>query len=329
MGMNKLKKWVKKNITALTISLHNVEKDLLAQRASSLSDDVKYVKKNTDGTLADNLLKGEVTQEVRNLRWRTYKIFDKMQDIKVNITNQVRDENDESFKAEDYDNSLYQTTTNVKDNKESIKKVKLDSYDDNELELCFLNHEVTLSVLDMFDTKYINEKNEKIDDETTSLGNIEGGDFYSFYKNSSRILIGREGVPKFDIEKYTKKINIRTINDKTKLIEFYVSKYPDEYNKRTSLFISEIKKAMKNPIASSTIDIKSVSFISDKSIGVKDFYLFEYKNLVFDKIVDFDGHYIIKYKGDVTIDGEYIGNKYIEEGLEEKYKNKEAKKISF
>ena len=60
--------------------------------------------------------------------------------------------------------------------------------------------------------------------------------------------------------------------------------------------------------------------------GSEDFLLYSYGDLNFDKIIEFDGYYVIKFKSKVLIDGKDILLDYIEPELEKKYENKERKK---
>jgi hypothetical protein len=73
------------------------------------------------------------------------------------------------------------------------------------------------------------------------------------------------------------------------------------------------------------LEILGVKFISYNTIGAADFFEFEYEINKFDKIVEYDGHYVIKFIANVITNGESIYEKYREEELEERYKNKERK----
>ena len=53
---------------------------------------------------------------------------------------------------------------------------------------------------------------------------------------------------------------------------------------------------------------------------------YHYKVNGFDKLVEFDGNYIIKFKSEVILNGEYLLEKYRMKDLDAKYKNKERKK---
>jgi hypothetical protein len=82
---------------------------------------------------------------------------------------------------------------------------------------------------------------------------------------------------------------------------------------------------MVNKFSVNFLDINKVEFITYNCLGVSDFLLYEYINLVFDKITEFDGYYLIKYKSVNSINGERILDKYKSEDLEKRYENKERK----
>ena len=198
--------------------------------------------------------------------------------------------------------------------------------------MVFLNNEITIGTFDAV-TKYFKEYDTPINsindnnDNVVSHGEISSLEYFATNKAEKPINITREHTPKFLIENFTKKINIRKIDNTKKLIEFYVSKYPDEYNKNSKLFIKEIEKAIKLGQRNiSFLEIDEVEFVTNKTIGATDFLKYSFKILNFDKIVEFDGNYVIKFVSETLIDGENILLKYVEEELEEKYNKKEAKK---
>ena len=73
--IKKIKKWVNTKASVLTIALSNVEKNALTQTNEMLGSDINQTQRHTQGQLADALINGEITQEVKNLRWRTYKVL--------------------------------------------------------------------------------------------------------------------------------------------------------------------------------------------------------------------------------------------------------------
>lgn len=312
--IKKLSKWVKKNMTILSLSLSNVEKNALGQKAETLVDDVNHVRRNTEGQLADSLLHGEVTQEVKELVWRNYKILKQVDGLISEIVG--------------YDKNGYPIVKTKKvDKKRSLEHIKLDDYDSYKLEMSLNNDDITLSVKDVLSSKYVTEKEEavRIKDDVRAIADISGLEYYGFYKTQKPLTIERSIIPKFDIEKYTTKLNVRTIDEKNKLLEFYVSKYPHEYSKTSKLFINEVKKAIKNPLISNMLEIKTVSFITSNTLGADNFMLYKYEIVKFDKIIEFNGYYVIKFLAKTLINGEDVLEKHRETELDKKYENKERK----
>jgi len=145
------------------------------------------------------------------------------------------------------------------------------------------------------------------------------------FKNTYPLTIKRKIISSFDIEKYTKKLNVRIIDNNKRLLEFYISKYPDIENKTHKLFINKLKKTIDNPNSSNIFNIDSVYFITNKTIGVVDLLEFEFNNLIYDKTIEFDGYYVVKFVGEIEKNGLDLTNKYLNEKLEIKYDNKVKK----
>lgn len=288
--------WIKRKMVLLAISMAEVEKNTLGQSGGKELGSVNQERRHRQGSLADSLKQGEINQEVKDLRWRMYKVLDESQGFATKI---VGYEEDGTPITETVQTSVDEQ------GRSSISKIKVDDHDDYPVELVVNNDAETKSVSVMFD---------EISDEMSSG------------KDSDRVISCiRELRAKFEIEKFSKKMNVRTISKIEKLLEFYVSIYPDGDNRKSNLFISEIKKAIKNPRIADFLDIIGVEFVSYNTIGVKNLHQFEYKVTGFDKIIEYDGYYVVKFKADVVKDGESLYDKFKEEDLEERYKNKEKK----
>jgi hypothetical protein len=320
--MDNIKKWFSKKAAMLSLSFANVEKNMLGQRGESLENDAKEHVRHTKGQLADSLVNGEITQEVIDLRWKIYKIL-KQQEGTVT-----------KFVGYDEDNMPIIETYSY-DTEEQVKKIKIDPTDSYPLEMVVDNTSITLDVKDSIDNKLIKLYDEPEENKLTvgdveetiiSHGSISSNDFFSTSKGGKSIIVGREFFPKFNIENFTEKVNVRTIDASNKLIEFYVSKYPDELNRTSKLFINEIKKAMLNPSGSNMLEIKEIGFITNNTLGKRNYLEFKYEVTSFDKITEFNGYYLIKFIAKVTTDGFDVLEKFKSESLEIKYKNKEKKK---
>jgi hypothetical protein len=325
--MGKVKNWVNKKVAIISLALANVEKNAFSQTGEPLNNDVNQVRRHTEGQLADSLIHGEITQEVINLRWRTYKI--------------LKESDSRTAEVVGYDDDgMPIVKTRKKDKKVGLRKIKLDSTDPYPLEMIVENEEITIGVKEAINNNFINsnetpkettdtfvdtntlkEEEEKI----TIHGNIDSNEFFASHKTQKPIIISRMFFPKFSIENFTKKLNIRTIDKNNKLLEFYVSMYPNEYDKTSKFFLNEVKKAVKNPASTNMLEIKDVSFVTYKTIGADDFLEYKYEIIKFDKIVEFNGYYVIKFLATVMIDGEDILEKHRVTELDEKYKNKTKK----
>lgn len=315
----KISEWLTNKMISLSLALHGVEKNALGQSNGQLDGNTAQEQRHTQGQLADSLKHGEATQEVLNLRWRTYKILQACDGLTAEIVGYD-------------DDGIPIVKTHKRNKKQGLKKVNQDSFDNYQLEMVVDNSEIVSSGNEAFDNNNINVFNEAIinkndhgDIVSATHGEITGSEYFATYKSDNPIIIERKDLPTFLIENFTKKLHIRKINETDKLLEFYVSKYPDEYNRTSRLFISELKKIIDYGKKSTLLDILGVSFITHKTIGVDDFLAYKYDIKSFDKIIEYNGHYVIKFKGNVIVNGNNILEDRRVIKLDEKYKNKEKK----
>jgi hypothetical protein len=322
--MEKISKWLKKQMTAIALATANVEKNALGQESIDLGNNTDAHQRHNQGTLADSLVQGEITEEVKNLRWRMFKVLDASNKMIVSSLG-VDEEGYHTLDIEQPDSV---------GSKVLLSKVKIDDFDDYPLELVIDNKEIAIGSMDAvnedlkeynYDERKASVEADEDGDAKATIGEITNEAYHATIKGEKPVKVIRELRPKFEIERFTKKLNVRKINDKERLLEFYVSIYPDEYDKRSKLFLSELKRAMKNPRVINMLDITAVGFTTYKAIGVKDFHEYQYKITGFDKIVEFNGHYIIKFKSEVIVNGEYLLEKYRLSELDKKYENKERK----
>lgn len=314
-----IKTWFSKKIGMLSLALSNVEKNALSQTGEGLGSDVTQTRRMTQGQLADSLINGEITQEVLNLKWRTYKILKASEGVTAEIVGYD-------------DDGMPITKVRKKNKKNSLSKVKLDSSHDYKLEMVVDNNEIVIGSNDAMNNEDINlldeanlNYNDKGEIESATHGNISFNDYLASHKTEKPIFITRKEQQKFNLENYTKKLNIRSIDDETKMLEFYVSIYADEYNRSSRLFISEIKKIISSETLTTSLDIDKINFISYKTLGSDDFLEYEYIVKNFDSIIEFNGYYVIKFICGVSINGKDILDEHRVESLDKKY-NEKAKK---
>lgn len=323
--MKKVSKWLKRQSAYLSLAMAGVEKNALGQKGDALDKTITQERRHSQGTLADSLKQGEVTQEVMDLRWRTYKILNAVENYKAEIVDYVKtiDENGKEI-------ILPVTKVSKVDKKRGLKKVKVDNFDSFPLEMIVDNTEITLDGseamkdIESFKEVIIN-KDDKGEIVSATHGEINAEEYFAKNKGENPVKINRSSLPKFEIERFTKKLCVRTINETDRLLEFYVSMYPDEFNRTTRLFISDIKKAIANPRQADFLVFDGVEYITYKTIGVDDFLHYSYSNIEFDKIVEFNGFYVIKFKAKLVVNGDNIFNQYKQDELEQKYEVKAKK----
>lgn len=320
--------YLNRKFALLSLSLSRVEKSVLTQKSDALGDIGSMEQTYHQGMLADALLRGEITMPVKELRWRLYKVLSESKNKTAKIV------------GYDDDGLPIVETYNIE--KYKLDKVTRDNFDSYPVELVVMNEDITKSTFEAFsnDKLQVNPKgdNTPIDGKImfdlvgadvwsgNTLAEISFDDMVATMQSKKTIYVDRDIKPKFEIENYVKKLLVRNINETEKLLEFYISSYQDEYDRKTMFLIAEIKKAIKNPRASDILDINKVGFITEKTIGAADGLEFEYQIKNFDKIVEFNGHYVIKFIAEVTVNGDNIFEKYKLAELEKRYENKEAKK---
>jgi len=314
-----LKKWLKQKAAIISLAISNVEKSALNNTGDVLDVTSSHHQRLNQGILADSLINGEITEEVQNLKWRTYKILKATEGVSAEIIGYDED-------------NMPITRVIKKDNKKTLKKVKLDDIDNFELEMVLDNTEIASGGNEAMDNEHVSiydvakinydDKGEVI---SASHGEIDGVEFYATNKTERPIKIIRDNVPNFFLENFTKKLNIRKIDKDHRMLEFYVSKYPDEYNRTSRLFISAVKKAIENPHQAPMLEFNGVEFVTYKTLGVSDYLEYQYEIQSFDKIIEFNGFYVIKFIATVKTDGRDITEEHRVEELDKKY-NEKAKK---
>lgn len=279
--------WTKKQFLMLSLAMARVEKNALSQSGESLSDGHQIVQSNKAGMLSQALKNGEVTEEVKLLRHRLYKILDESSKLTIKWG---RDANGK-------------VNYELIDRSSAMKRIKADPFDSYKVELVIDNTSISGSIGD---------------------SSLENPDDTNVEKN---IICGRNGItPKFELEKYTSKLFVRYIADNERLLELYIPKYVDSYNRKSIFLVSELKKLITNPKYSDILDITTLGFITFNAIGAQDFREFVYNIIKLDKIVEHNGDYIVKFKAEVVVNGDNVISKYTHDEQEERYNNKERRK---
>ena len=294
-----MKKQFRNFVTGLSMALSSVEKNALKRTDELLSSDITATQRHSQGTLADALINGEVTQEVENLRWRMHKVLQHTQNYKTEITG--------------YDENGFAITKTTKLGvKNALAKLKPDTFDIYPVEMLINNTEITKSISDVYTSSSI--KAEKVTKEEMNL----------YHKGEHKLIITRESLPTFFIEKFITKIMVRGIEGSNKLIDCYISKYKNPNLPSSKQFLLEINKVIEGK-RSYIFDMTKLSFVTNSDIGVLDELLYEYDEIRLDKIVEYNDSLIIKLFATERISGEYINEKYRVKRIDDKYDERNRK----
>jgi hypothetical protein len=328
--------WIKKQITNIALTMSNIEKNTLGQENIDGGIETGKYQRLNQNSLMNALLRGEMNDEVEKLRWRIYKTISSIKNYGSKVIGYADDGHPiiETFYVGD---------------EENLSKIKLDSSDTYPLIMVVDNTNISSGVgaslnkdIEIYKeseettTKnIIDESILNIDDSVNTETNISLniGDSKTIGETKDTtpqlnlpISIIRKHRPKFELENYTKKLHVKKITHKEFLLEFFISKYPEQFDKNHHFFLSDIKKIIDNSRRyNSTLDFNTVSFLTNNTVGVPDFLEFEYSIKKFDKIVEFNEFYVVKFISEVTIEARSIIDQFRNAELDEKYNNKEKR----
>lgn len=228
------------------------------------------------------LLKGEITQQVEELRYRTYKV-------------------DKESKQYEY----YAPTLALKKDAQDTKFMKYDDSDGLELITIQPNEPMV----------------ETIEDGLEQLGGRGKATEY-------RIKIARNFTPRYKVEEYMTRLDVKKFDENHVILDMYFSKYPNVSDFKSKGFVREIEKIRDEKIKSDILDYEEISFITSHAYRMNDMVKFVFNNIWFKEVVEFDGHYILRFKASIHYDNLDLTKKYYSKTMEEKYKNKEKKDIA-
>lgn len=254
----------------------------------------------SENRVSKDLLKGEVTQQVEELRYRTYKV-------------------DRESKQFEY----FSPTKALRYEKQDSKFVKYDNSDNLELITIQPNHAQTANVYDA--TKDIDFMQAELSDKQ---GNVKINVGHFDVENTYNIKIERDFMPRFRLEVYTTRLVVKKLDDKDNMIlDFYVSKYPQEKDMKSIYFIKEVEKMLSGYRQSDITSMSRISFVTSHAYGLNDMIEFKFDRIYFRDILEYDGHYVLKFKAHAYVNGKDQTDEYYSKTMDEKYKNHERKEV--
>lgn len=212
-----------------------------------------------------DMLKGEITQEVIELRHEMY--FAERASKKYKYTGNGR-----AVKMNDI----------IKYNGD------LETSDGLDISIVQENKEDIGSLLDY---EIYNIGNE------VALGEKSQGDLNKVKEKKFTIKIKRDFLAKFNIEQYTEKIVIKQLNDDESIIDIYVYQYMKQFNNIHKLFLKQIEQIYTGDIRNDIIEFNSISFITNNAYGAEDLLEYEFSNIQFENIIRFNEFYVLRFLG--------------------------------
>lgn len=147
-------------------------------------------------------------------------------------------------------------------------------------------------------------------------------------RSDYHVKIVREGVPRFYIEDYVKKVVVKDAGDNY-VLDLYCSMYPRQFNERKDkAFLSEVKKIKQGCLNNDVIDFQRISWVTSNAWGADDWLQYVFIDFEYYDIIEFDGNYIFRFGCKAETFGENLLDKIYSASADEKYKKKEAKKNS-
>lgn len=229
-------------------------------------------KKEVQNVYAD-LLRGEVTQEVRELRHEMY-----------------------------YAERLSHEYT-YGGNGRVVKKNRMFTYNGN------------IEISDGYPIQVIQENREDI---TLTSDFKDTRDF--------TLKIGREFVPTMRIEEYTTKLVVKRIDKDKVILDFYTPIMPRQFDRRSRIFTNALGKIYEGDVKSDIIDFNSVAFTSYNAYGSEDLKEYEYNNIKFELILEYDGSYVLRFTAGIVKDGFDIITEFYDEATAKKCEEHEMRK---
>lgn len=270
--------------------LHSADVEAFEGKTEESKDGVNAEQQQETNNVYQNLLKGELTQEVKELRYEMYQAERKSYEYRYNGGGTC-------------------------EKKENVAQPKNIDINDSETLYLIQSNEEDSSTLNDYDIIW---------DGGISVQKDEKKNYGDRLIHDYRFNIERDFLPRYRIEEFTDKLVVKKIKDKF-ILDFYSSLYKDIYNKRQSMFIKEIEKIKNGDKRNDIIDFKSLSFATDNAYGFENLKEFSFGNLIFKEIAEYDGFYIIRFVGDVIKDGIDLTDEFYNEIADRKNRNHELR----
>lgn len=294
-------KWLKKilhNIELFFINFafatKNTETQIFTQGGvDSANGGIIMSQDVTQGThaLSKALLKGELTEEVKQLRYRTYKV------------------DREAKKYKYFAPTLALKKKEGKDNK-FVSYDKSDGLDVITIQYNYALSEDTLDAINQIENGGRGEKTKyKFEIKRNFVPRFRLEEFLK------KVVVKRLDETHAILDFYFSQYPERFFNTS------------DDKSFRSKAFINELKR-IRNGGKTDVLDMEQMRFITSHAYKKDDLIEYVFRNLWYRETVEFDGDYILRFKASIEHDGYDLTASYYNKTMDEKYKNNEKKEVT-
>lgn len=295
--MKKLFLKIKLFFISLAWGMRGADKVIASSNKEADSSDLAGIEqhKETESVYAD-LLRGEVTQAVKELRHEMYYADRLANEYKYAGGGRV-----------------------VKKNSMFSNFGKIEQSDGFPVQIIQFNKEDMQSLADfgVYNTGT----------DTYITGAAEG-DMRTKDSRHFTIQIERDFLCSFRIEQYASKVVVKRIDDNTVYLDLYVSNMRRQFDNTHKLFLKSMEKIYMGDTRSDIIQISKLGFTTQKAYGSPDLKRFEYDNIKFVDIIDFEGNYVLRFKANILHDGIDYVEEFYDAVADEKSRNHERRENS-
>ena len=143
--------------------------------------------------------------------------------------------------------------------------------------------------------------------------------------NEYRIHCERDFFPRFRIEKYTTQVVVKNVDNEHALVDFYLPQERQQFNNVTKFLQSELSKIYQGFVRSDLIKFDKIWFETSKCYGSDDNFLYEYDKPEFDNIIKHNGSYVLRFYCHILTNGKDLISEFYDETTAKKYENHERR----
>ena len=281
--INKIKHWLFTLSFHLFSGLRSADKKAFGGKDTTGGDDSGNIEvQDEENSVLNDLLRGEVTQEVRELRHEMY--YAERESHKYKYAG-----NGTAVKK----NTLYSSEVKELENSEDLKIILF---------------------------QYNKEDTEGLSDNLLNTdGKLTDSSIFTKGHREFTLKLGRNFIPRFRIEEFTDKFVVKAADETHVIIDLYVTKYESQFNRRHKPFLNEMERIYQGDKLSEVVSFDTLSFVTFKAYGADDLIEYHYKNVTFENIVEYKGYYVVKFLAEVSEDTTDIVEEFYDEKAAKKF----------